>query len=42
MLKEGLFTGSGSFGMPHFRIEEVQLTVISYRRQTYKMDKVCS
>lgn len=42
MLKEGLFTASGDFGMPHFRTEEVQPTVISCRRQTYKMDKVCS
>lgn len=42
MLKEGLFTASGGFGMPHFRTEEVQPSLRSYRRQTHKMDKVCS
>lgn len=28
--------------MPHFRIAEVQPTVINCRRQIYKMDKICS
>lgn len=42
ILKEGLFTANGGFGMPHFRTAEVQPTVISCRRQIHKMDKVCS
>lgn len=42
ILKDGLFAANGGIGMPHFRIAEVQPTVINCRRQIYKMDKICS
>lgn len=42
ILKDVLFAANGGIGTPHFRIAEVQPTVINCRRQLYKMDKVCS